>query len=140
MRSLFTLGTLCLLLSLPFTTAEAAIVVPKKGETTQVEQQQSEEKALSKRELRQQKREMRRQQRKERREMRKALRQHVKELRKENASDNAVLLIILAILIPPLAMFLYDGLSDRFWISLLLTLLFFLPGMIYTLIVLISEN
>jgi uncharacterized membrane protein YqaE (UPF0057 family) len=51
-----------------------------------------------------------------------------------------VLLVILAILIPPLAMALYDGISNRFWISLLLTLLFFVPGMIYTLVVILGDN
>lgn len=82
--------------------------------------------------------------RKEKREMRKALkheiRNAVKSAKQEGASDNLVLLIILAILIPPLAMAIYDGLSGRFWLSLLLTILFFLPGMIYTLYVILSEN
>ncbi len=48
---------------------------------------------------------------------------------------STILLIILAILIPPLAVGLYEGITNRFWISLLLTLLFFLPGMIYALLI-----
>ncbi|MGV3640597.1 MAG: YqaE/Pmp3 family membrane protein [Adhaeribacter sp.] len=51
------------------------------------------------------------------------------------ADTNMVLLIILAILIPPLAVGLKEGITSRFWISLLLTLLFFIPGMIYALLV-----
>ncbi|ALJ01095.1 hydrogenase expression protein [Rufibacter tibetensis] len=43
--------------------------------------------------------------------------------------------IILAILIPPLAVFLHEGLGSRFWISLLLTLLFIIPGIVYALLV-----
>ncbi|MEM1119998.1 MAG: YqaE/Pmp3 family membrane protein [Bacteroidota bacterium] len=49
-----------------------------------------------------------------------------------------MLLVILAILIPPLAMGLYDGITNRFWISLLLTLLFYVPGLIYTLVVILG--
>jgi uncharacterized membrane protein YqaE (UPF0057 family) len=51
------------------------------------------------------------------------------------ADSSMVLLIILAILIPPLAVGLKEGIGSRFWISLLLTLLFFLPGVIYALLV-----
>ncbi|HEX2628168.1 MAG TPA: YqaE/Pmp3 family membrane protein, partial [Chitinophagaceae bacterium] len=40
-------------------------------------------------------------------------------------SDNTVLLCILAVLLPPLAVYLHEGeINSRFWISLLLTLLF----------------
>ncbi|MCC7205276.1 MAG: YqaE/Pmp3 family membrane protein [Phycisphaeraceae bacterium] len=41
--------------------------------------------------------------------------------------------IILALLLPPVAAFLQVGLSLHFWINLLLTLLFFLPGVIHAL-------
>lgn len=50
------------------------------------------------------------------------------------ASTNTLLLVIIAILLPPLAMFLHDGLSQRFWISLILTLILYLPGLIYVLL------
>ncbi len=65
---------------------------------------------------------------------RKGLRKQIRQAIRDAAPDtNTLLLIILAIFIPPLAMFLYEGgLTTRFWISLLLTLLFFLPGIIYT--------
>jgi uncharacterized membrane protein YqaE (UPF0057 family) len=31
--------------------------------------------------------------------------------------------------------FLHEGINNRFWISLLLTILFFIPGVIYALLV-----
>ncbi|HKP32433.1 MAG TPA: YqaE/Pmp3 family membrane protein [Chitinophagaceae bacterium] len=56
-------------------------------------------------------------------------------------SDNTVLLVILAILLPPLAVYLHEGeINNKFWISLILTLLFWIPGVIYALIVVLSDN
>jgi uncharacterized membrane protein YqaE (UPF0057 family) len=53
-----------------------------------------------------------------------------------DASTNTLLLAILAILLPPLAVYLHeDAINTKFWISLLLTLLFWIPGVIYALIV-----
>ncbi len=55
-------------------------------------------------------------------------------------STNTTLLVILAILLPPLAVYLHQGeINNKFWISLLLTLLFFLPGVIYALLVVLGE-
>lgn len=54
------------------------------------------------------------------------------------ASGDMILYIILAILIPPLAVGLLYGITGKFWISLLLTLLFYIPGMIYSLIVVLQ--
>ena len=48
-------------------------------------------------------------------------------------TTNTLLLIIVAILLPPLAVFMQQGLTQPFWISLVLTLLFYLPGLIYSL-------
>jgi uncharacterized membrane protein YqaE (UPF0057 family) len=54
-------------------------------------------------------------------------------------STNTLLLVILAILLPPLAVYLHEGtLNSRFWLSLILTLLFWLPGVIYALIVVLG--
>ena len=54
-------------------------------------------------------------------------------------STNTILLVILAILLPPLAVYLHEGtINGRFWLSLLLTLLFWLPGVIYALIVVLG--
>lgn len=78
----------------------------------------------------------------ERRATRQIAKKQLKEARRSGNAEEVdrALLIILAIFIPPLAMLLYDGVTSRFWISLLLTLLFFLPGMIYTLIVILGES
>jgi uncharacterized membrane protein YqaE (UPF0057 family) len=47
-----------------------------------------------------------------------------------------VLLAILAILLPPLAVYLKEGeVNTKFWISLILTLLFWIPGVIFALLV-----
>jgi uncharacterized membrane protein YqaE (UPF0057 family) len=62
-----------------------------------------------------------------------------KERKAEGASTNTVLLVILAILLPPLAVYLHEGeINNRFWISLILTLLGGLPGIIYSLIVVLG--
>jgi uncharacterized membrane protein YqaE (UPF0057 family) len=47
-------------------------------------------------------------------------------------SDNKVLYVIICIFIPFLAVALYqNGITSDFWIDLLLTILFYLPGLIY---------
>lgn len=56
-----------------------------------------------------------------------------------DADENTILLAILAILLPPLAVFLHQGeINTKFWISLVLTLLGWLPGVIYSLIVILD--
>jgi uncharacterized membrane protein YqaE (UPF0057 family) len=45
-----------------------------------------------------------------------------------------ILPIILAILLPPLAVFLRSGLGRLFWIDLVLTIFAWLPGAIYALV------
>jgi uncharacterized membrane protein YqaE (UPF0057 family) len=52
---------------------------------------------------------------------------------------STVLLVILAILLPPLAVYLHEGaINTKFWISLVLTLLFWIPGVIYALLVVLG--
>jgi uncharacterized membrane protein YqaE (UPF0057 family) len=52
------------------------------------------------------------------------------------ADTDIVLLAILAILLPPLAVYLKEGeVNSRFWISLILTLLFWIPGVIFAMLV-----
>ncbi|THU35000.1 YqaE/Pmp3 family membrane protein [Niastella caeni] len=52
------------------------------------------------------------------------------------AETDQVLLAILAILLPPLAVYLKEEeVNSRFWISLILTLLFWIPGVIFALLV-----
>jgi uncharacterized membrane protein YqaE (UPF0057 family) len=56
-------------------------------------------------------------------------------------STNTLLLVILAILLPPLAVYLHEGeINSRFWIDLILTLIFWIPGVIYALIVVLSKE
>ena len=69
-------------------------------------------------------------------EAKKEIKKYKKSAQKGEASENTVLLAILAILLPPLAVYLHQGeINNKFWISLILTLLFWLPGIIYALIV-----
>lgn len=46
-----------------------------------------------------------------------------------------IVLVILAILIPPLAVYLHSGIDVMFWISILLWFCFILPGVIFALLV-----
>ena len=56
-----------------------------------------------------------------------------------DADTNTLLLVLIAILLPPLAVFLHEkAINAKFWISLLLTLLFYLPGLIYALVVILG--
>lgn len=56
------------------------------------------------------------------------------------AETDQVLLAILAILLPPLAVYLKEGeINSKFWISLILTLIFWIPGVIYALLVVFDE-
>lgn len=58
----------------------------------------------------------------------------IKEALETNASDtNTLLLVIIAILLPPLAVLLVDGIGGPFLLSIILWLLFVIPGIIYAL-------
>ncbi|HEY6161070.1 MAG TPA: YqaE/Pmp3 family membrane protein [Bacteroidia bacterium] len=48
---------------------------------------------------------------------------------------NGLVLVILCILLPPLAVYLAKGVGTPFWVDLILTLFFWIPGIIYALIV-----
>jgi len=54
------------------------------------------------------------------------------------SSSVDILAVILAVLLPPAGVALHEGMTQRFWISLLLTFLFFLPGLIYSLYVILK--
>lgn len=49
-----------------------------------------------------------------------------------------VLRILLAILIPPLGVFLQVGIGIQFWINVLLTLLGYVPGIIHAIYVILK--
>lgn len=53
------------------------------------------------------------------------------------ATPNKILLVILAFLLPPAAVALKTGISGTFWLNLILTLIFWLPGLIHALIVVV---
>jgi len=74
-------------------------------------------------------------------EAKKAWRAHKAEQRaKGEPVTGKFLQVLFAILIPPLGVYLNQGeINKRFWICLLLTLLVFLPGMIYALIVVLRD-
>ncbi len=50
-----------------------------------------------------------------------------------------VLRIVLAIFLPPVAAFLTVGIKLHFWLNLILTLLFFIPGVIHALWLVIKK-
>ncbi len=64
-----------------------------------------------------------------------------KKIKKLKSADDTelILLVILSFLLPPLAVFLKSGLETNFWISLILTLLFWLPGVIFALLVVFDK-
>lgn len=73
-------------------------------------------------------------------EVKKALREFKADKRAHRAAEaSTVLQVICAILIPPLGVYLHEGvINTKFWIDLVLTLLFFIPGMVYALIVVLG--
>jgi uncharacterized membrane protein YqaE (UPF0057 family) len=75
-------------------------------------------------------------------EVKKTIKQYKADKRAGKQADtNTLLLVILAILLPPLAVYLHEGaINNRFWISLLLTLLFWIPGVIYALIIILGDE
>ena len=70
-------------------------------------------------------------------EVKKLLKEHKADKRAGRAAEtDQVLLAILAILLPPLAVYLKEEeVNSKFWISLILTLLFWIPGVIFALLV-----
>lgn len=48
--------------------------------------------------------------------------------------------IIAAILLPPLAIFLRQGLGTTFWLGVVLTLIAWVPGMIFALVVVLKPD
>ncbi|GAA4339074.1 YqaE/Pmp3 family membrane protein [Flaviaesturariibacter amylovorans] len=76
-------------------------------------------------------------------ESRKAVKDYVKAERAAGRAPKAskVVQVIFAILVPPLGVYLHEGeINNRFWISLILTLLFFIPGMIYALVIVLGDE
>ena len=105
------------------------IVVPGKPDPVKVKAAVDEFKNLS---------------RKERRERIKEVKAEIRHYKADKKAGNepntnTLLLCILAILLPPLAVYLHEGvINNKFWISLILTLLLWLPGVIYALVVVLG--
>ncbi len=79
--------------------------------------------------------------RKEKSAKKQEIRSAIKDFKAGDISENTLLLVIITILLPPLGMYLYEGeINGRFWLSLLLTVLFYLPGLIYTLVIILGEK
>lgn len=69
----------------------------------------------------------------EKKELKKELKEILKQDRRGGGAS--IVEIILAILIPPLAVFLHEGVTSRFWISIILWILGVIPGIIFALLV-----
>jgi len=134
------ISTLMLLLVCVFTSGvKAAIVVPD-SEDPPVVTASEEEIAAAVAEYRTSLKEMSGKERRElKREKRRAVKEALNDLQND-ADTNTILLVILAILLPPVAVLVHQGeLNSKFWIALLLTLLFYLPGLIYALLVIFGN-
>ncbi len=90
--------------------------------------------SLTKKEKRVMKREVRQTMVKELKAQKKIIKEAKKNGQEIN-DDDKVLRIILAFLLPPLSVAIGRGIGSTFWLNLILTLLFFLPGVIHALIV-----
>ena len=83
---------------------------------------------------------------KEKKERFKAVKKAIKQFKADKKAGkepiaSTLVQVIFAILIPPLGVFLHEGvINSRFWIDLLLTLLFYVPGMIYALVVVLGST
>jgi len=53
-------------------------------------------------------------------------------------SDNKLLMVIIAILLPPVAVFLKTGVGATLFINIILWLLFYIPGLIHALWVILK--
>ncbi|WP_430438156.1 YqaE/Pmp3 family membrane protein [Pontibacter chitinilyticus] len=71
----------------------------------------------------------------EKKSFKKEVKKELKEAKYQDGGRTSIVEIILAVLLPPLAVFLHDGIGTSFWISIILTLLFWIPGIIYALLV-----
>ena len=77
----------------------------------------------------------------ERKQRIKNVKKEMKVFKKEKKSNKSAnvemwLLIVLAILLPPLAVYLHQGeINGKFWLSILFWFLFIIPGVVYALLV-----
>lgn len=53
------------------------------------------------------------------------------EILRMNEQKKDIIRILIAILLPPLGVFLQEGFGKHFWINILLTLLGYIPGIVH---------
>ncbi|WP_296044439.1 YqaE/Pmp3 family membrane protein [uncultured Alteromonas sp.] len=53
---------------------------------------------------------------------------------------NSTVMFVLAVLLPPLAVYLTSGPGNRFWLNLVLTMLGFVPGVLHALYTVITSR
>ena len=58
---------------------------------------------------------------------------------RETVTATDIIKILLAILLPPLGVFLEVGLKGHFWLNILLTLLGYIPGIVHALYVILTR-
>lgn len=61
-------------------------------------------------------------------------------LEREDSTTMDVLRILLAMLLPPVGVFLQVGIGVHFWLNLLLTLLGYIPGIIHAVWVIVKKR
>lgn len=54
-----------------------------------------------------------------------------------SSSSDDLLLVLVSVLLPPLGVFLQEGLGTQFWLNVLLTLLGYLPGLVHAIWIII---
>lgn len=135
-KKLLLLTTVVVMLISPFITSAASIVTPSVVPVT------SNPSDVLKKAIADYKSLSRSEKRAKIKDVKKAIREY-KAAKKTAAepSTNTLLQVILAIILPPLAVYLHEGeINKRFWIDLILTILGFLPGIIYALVVVLSKD
>lgn len=56
------------------------------------------------------------------------------------STNKDVLRILLAILLPPLGVFLQVGIGLHFWLNILLTILGYVPGIVHAVYIIVSRK
>lgn len=70
-------------------------------------------------------------------EVKKEIKKHKE---KQEIDDTTLLHAILAIILPPLAVYLHEEeINTKFWISLILSMIFWVPGIVYAMLVVLDQ-
>lgn len=52
----------------------------------------------------------------------------------KSSDEELIIKVILCFLLPPLAIFMHEGITNFFWLSLILTIFFWVPGVVFSLL------